>query len=211
MSAMSNGFCGNPAAARLLEFWFGDPGDPENVARRHKLWFQATPADDRTIQARFAGLHQRAARGDLDDWSATPHGLLALVVVLDQFSRNLYRATALAFANDGKSLALAQDAVRRGCDRPLQVVERAFLYMPFQHSEDVADQRRSVGLYQALVDDSPTELGTFARDTYRHAVLHCEIVERFGRFPHRNAPLGRTSTPQEADYLEQGGHRFGQG
>jgi len=211
MSAMSNGFCGNPAAARLLEFWFGDPGDPENVARRHKLWFQATPADDRTIQARFAGLHQRAARGYLDDWSATPHGLLALVVVLDQFSRNLYRATALAFANDGKSLALAQDAVRRGCDRPLQVVERAFLYMPFQHSESRVDQRRSVRLYRALRDSSPAELAKFAGNQYQHAVLHCEIVERFGRFPHRNAVLGRPSTRAEAGYLDGGGQRFGQG
>lgn len=211
MSAMSNGACNNPEAARVLEFWLGDPADVDNVAGRGKMWFSSTPEQDRVIRERFGDLHQAARGGELDHWSRAPRDLLALVVLLDQFSRNLYRATPLAFANDAKSLALARAATQRGFDEPLQVVERAFLYMPFQHSESRDDQRESVRLYRVLWDDSPAELETFARNTYDYAVLHCEIVERFGRFPHRNAVLGRPSTREEIDYLDGGGQRFGQG
>lgn len=211
MSVMSSDACSNPEAARVLEFWLGDPADAGNVAARGKLWFASTPEQDQMIGERFGALHRAARAGELDHWSSAPRDLLALVVLLDQFSRNLYRSTPLAFANDAKSLALARAALQRGFDEPLQVVERAFLYMPFQHSESRDDQRESVRLYRTLRDGSPAELATFARNSYDYAVLHCEIVERFGRFPHRNAVLGRPSTREEIDYLNDGGQRFGQG
>jgi len=211
MSARSSGACSNPAAGRVLDFWLGDPADAANIESRERLWFGASPRQDAMLRRRFATLHGRARGGELDHWAGAPRDLLALVVLLDQFSRNLYRATSLAFASDAKSLALARAALQRGFDEPLQVAERAFLYMPFQHSESRVDQRRSVRLYRALRDSSPAELAKFAGNQYQHAVLHCEIVERFGRFPHRNAVLGRPSTRAEAGYLDGGGQRFGQG
>jgi len=211
MSAMSSGACSKPEAESVLAFWLGDAADPENVKRRGKLWFASTADQDEEIRARFGALHERARRGELDHWSQSPRDLLALVVLLDQFSRNLYRSRPSAFADDAKSLALARAGIQRGFDKSLLPVERAFLYMPFQHSENVDVQRESVRLFRALLDDSPAELQAFARSTYDFALLHCELIERFGRFPHRNAILGRASTREEKEYLDQGGKRFGQG
>lgn len=214
MSQTLNDDCsnrGDPDPADVLEFWLGDATDPDNVKRRGKLWFSATRAQDRVLRERFGGLHDRARRGELDHWVSEPRGALALILLLDQFTRNLYRGTALAFANDARALAISRDGIARGLDRPLGVVERAFWYMPFQHCEDIEVQRESVRLYRALLDDSPEQLIPFSKNTYEFAVLHCEIVERFGRFPHRNELLGRSATAEEIDYLEDGGHRFGQG
>lgn len=198
-------------ASAVLEFWFGDRDDPENVKRRRKLWFTSTPDQDREIRERFGMLHEKAQAGDLDGWAEAPKTALALIVLLDQFTRSLYRGRGAAFVNDARSLALASAAVERGFDRMLHPVERAFLYMPFQHSENPDDQERSMRLYRALLDECPLSLRAFARDSYEHAALHRDIVERFGRFPHRNELLGRSSTEAERRYLEDGGHRFGQG
>ena len=198
-------------AAEVLDFWFGDASDPDNVKARGKLWFSATKAQDQIVRERFGALHDRAQRGALDHWVDDPRSDLALIVLLDQFTRNLYRGTASAFANDARALALSRDGIVGEVDAGLSVVERAFWYMPFQHAEDLAVQRESVRLYKALLDDSPAPFIPFARNTCEFAVLHCEIVERFGRFPHRNELLGRSSTEQEKDYLDGGGHRFGQG
>lgn len=211
---MSNdGFsdCMAPDAAAVLEFWFGDAADPDNVKRRGPFWFKATESQDRAIRERFGGLHDRAQHGGLDHWACEPQSGLALILLLDQFTRNLYRGTPSAFANDARALAISRDGVVRGLDRPLSVVERAFWYMPFQHCEDREVQRESVRLYKALLDESPAPLMPFSKNTYEFAVLHCEIVERFGRFPHRNELLGRPSTSEEEHYLADGGHRFGQG
>lgn len=198
-------------AGAVLDFWFGDSADPENAKARRKLWFSADAARDRAIGERFGALHDSAQRGDLDHWIREPRSALALVLLLDQFTRNLYRSTASAFANDARALAISRDGVGRGIDGELGVVERAFWYMPFQHSEDPGVQRESVELYKTLLDDSPAPFIPFSKNTYEHAVLHCEIVERFGRFPHRNELLGRASTDEEQEYLRDGGHRFGQG
>jgi uncharacterized protein (DUF924 family) len=201
----------NPEADAVLEFWLGDCDDPDNVKRRGKLWFASTPEQDREVRERFEGLHERATRGELDHWTAAPRSTLALVVLLDQFTRNLYRRTSSAFANDPRSLHIAREAIERGFDQALHPVERAFLYMPFQHSEDMSDQDRSVRLYRELVNDCPESLKAFAGETSKFAELHRDLVKRFGRFPHRNDLLGRRNTEAERQYLEEGGHRFGQG
>ncbi len=198
-------------AEAVLEFWFGDPTDPDNVRRRGDFWFKASEDEDRVLRNRFAGLHDSAQRGDLDHWTDDPRGALALILLLDQFTRNLYRGTASAFANDARALEISRAGIFRGLDRGAGVVERAFWYMPFQHSEDLEDQRESVRLFQGLLDESPAPFFQFSNNAYEFAVLHCEIVERFGRFPHRNELLGRASTDEERNYLHSGGHRFGQG
>lgn len=201
----------DPDVLGVLDFWFGDAEDPENVERRVKQWFAGGESQDRVLRERFGPLHDRARRGELDAWVDTPHGALALVLLLDQFTRNLYRGTASAFTNDEQALALAGDGIRREFDRALNVVERAFLYMPFQHSERIEDQRESVELFDSIVSDSPEPLKAFASNTYDYAVQHYELIERFGRFPHRNELLGRRSTPAERAYLDGGGRTFGQG
>lgn len=214
MSRTSSDDCSERRSAEaeeLLEFWLGDVSDPDNVKRRGKLWFRAGEAQDRTLRERFSGLHDRAQRGELDHWAAAPRGGLALILLLDQLTRNLYRGTASAFANDARALAISRQGIARGLDGALTVVERAFWYMPFQHSEDLGVQREGVSLFKALLDDSPAALVPFSKNTYQNAVLHCEIVERFGRFPHRNELLGRPATGEERQYLDGGGHRFGQG
>lgn len=198
-------------AAAVLDFWFSDPVDPDNVERRGKLWFASTRAQDRDLRERFGPLHDRAGQGELESWSAQPRSALALILLLDQFTRNLYRGTASAFGNDAQALALARDGLGRDFDSSLHTVERAFFYMPFQHSEDLEDQHRSVQLFEKLAKSCPAPFRGFAGNFHEYAVLHRDIIERFGRFPHRNDLLGRRSTEAERRYLERGGHRFGQG
>lgn len=214
MSRMSNDVYSElPAAeaADLLDFWFGDPLDAANVEQRNKLWFSPTRSQDREMRERFDALHTRATAGELEDWMAEPRSALALILLLDQLTRNLYRGTAQAFANDERALAHSTECVEREFDSKLYVVERAFLYMPFQHSEDLNVQRRSLALFGALKSVAPPSFEAYAMNVYEHAVLHHDLVERFGRFPHRNALLGRPSSKSEKEYLDQGGRRFGQG
>lgn len=214
MSRMLNDDCSDrlePDAAAVLDFWFGDARDPDKVRQRGRFWFSAGADHDRLLRARFGALHDRAQQGELEHWTAAPLSALALILLLDQFTRNLYRGTPSAFANDARALAVSRDGIARGVDGALSIAERAFWYMPFQHSEDLEDQRRSVRLFRALLDDSPAPFVPFSKNAYEFAVLHCGIVERFGRFPHRNAILGRASTAEEKAYLADGGHRFGQG
>ena len=155
-------------------------------------WFRKEPKFDEEIRTRFGTLHARASRGELDAWSASAEPLLTLVVILDQFSRNLYRNDARAFAQDDKARGLAQLAVSRRDDLALLPVQRQFLYLPFEHSENIADQARSVALTQTLGNEEWT----------RFALAHKQIIDRFGRFPHRNAALGRPSTAEEIEMLK---------
>jgi uncharacterized protein (DUF924 family) len=198
-------------AGELLDFWFGDPSDTADVEERRKLWFSSTKAQDLEMRERFGALHERAVRGNLDDWMAWPRTALALILLLDQLTRNLYRGTARAFANDEQALARSGESIDRGFDSELYVPERTFLYMPFQHSEDLDIQRRGLALFGALAKDAPPSFGGYVKNVYDHAVLHHDLVKRFGRFPHRNKLLARPSTEGEREYLEQGGQRFGQG
>ncbi|MGA9867850.1 MAG: DUF924 family protein [Acetobacteraceae bacterium] len=175
----------------VLEFWFGD--DPTLF---REAWFRADPAFDATCRARFGAVLEAAGTAALDGWAATPRGTLALVIVLDQFSRNIHRGTPDAFAADPRALALAHAAVARGDDRHLRPLERSFLYLPFEHAESLADQDISVRLFETL-------RGTYdsADRAIDYAERHRDVIRRFGRFPHRNAILGRESTPEELAYL----------
>lgn len=191
-------------AQAVLTFWFGDPHlPPESYQERHALWFRKRRETDEAIRVQFHSLYAQAATGELDAWQESPAACLALIVVLDQFPRNLFRGTPQAFATDAKALAIAKAAIARHDDHSLPPVQRIFLYLPLEHSEDLADQQQSVALFEQLVAADST-----LSDTYDYALRHRDVIQRFGRFPHRNEILGRTSTPEEVEFLQQPGSRF---
>jgi len=192
-----------PRAQALLDFWFGAPGDPARLHHR-QIWFRSTPAFDEAVRQGFAADHEMAAAALLADWEAMPQSMLALVMLLDQVPRNIFRSTPRAFATDPQALATANRALARGFDKALPPAWRPFFYLPFEHSEVLADQQRGLALMEALppVEGRPAE-GKMSR-------LHLEIIERFGRFPHRNAILARPSTAAELTFLDECEHRFGQ-
>lgn len=167
----------------LIAFWFSEP-----VSKR---WFNSTPTFDNELRERYAGLYEQAARGQLTAWQASAQGSLALVILLDQIPLNIFRGQAQSFASEAQARDVAGRAIERGFERQFDDAQKAFLYMPFMHSEDLADQERSVALYSAAGLDS----------NLRFARHHRELIRRFGRFPHRNAILGRASTAEEIEYL----------
>jgi uncharacterized protein (DUF924 family) len=188
-----------PGAEDVLLFWFGPP---EARGRRDKRWFDKDEAFDRECRARFLGLHEQAAAGALAGWTGEPQACLALILLLDQFPRNMFRATPRAFATDALALQAARHAVAAGHDKALRPVERMFVYLPFEHSERIADQLTACELTK------PLEAFAETADAHRYAVAHLRIIERFGRFPHRNAILGRESTPEEIAFLKEPGSSF---
>ncbi len=190
-----------PEFAGVLAFWFGEPESPER-GRPRKSWFEKSEAFDAEIRTRFLPTWERAVRGDFVRWEATPLAALALVIVLDQFPRNMFRATGRAFSSDPLALAVSRNMVERGDDRILLPSERLFAYLPFEHAEDLAAQHRSLELFGALAAHP------LAQDNMGYARRHYEIIERFGRFPHRNAVLGRESTSEEIEFLKQPGSSF---
>jgi uncharacterized protein (DUF924 family) len=181
----------------VLDFWFG----PQAGASRPE-WFRKSDAFDRQIRERFGALHDQAAAGGLAEWEAAPRSALALLVLLDQFSRNLHRNDARAFAQDARALRIAKAMVERGWDRELLPVQRQFVYLPFEHAEDLAAQDRAMALFGELESYPET------RDLVQWAEKHRVIIRRFGRFPHRNAALGRASTPEEVAFLREPGSGF---
>jgi uncharacterized protein (DUF924 family) len=191
----------DPRIDAVLAFWFGEPGSAVHGTAR-KMWFVKDPVFDDTLRARFGALVEEALAGGLQDWPATDRGALALLLVCDQFPRNLFRGEARAFALDARALALARERVACGADARLAPVERMFVYLPFEHAESMADQHESVRLMSGLDAHPETaDLSEWAR-------RHLAVVERFGRFPHRNAALGRASTAQEAAFLTEPGSSF---
>jgi uncharacterized protein (DUF924 family) len=169
------------------------------LAAGPKQWFQKSDAFDAELRAKFSDMHHAAARGELDNWSASAEGALALVLVLDQFPRNLFRGSPHAFATDPKARAAASDAIARGYDRAVETLLQPFFYLPFEHSETLADQERSLELFQGLMQRT----GDSA--SLEWARSHYDIIARFGRFPHRNASLARETTPEEQAFLDGGG------
>jgi uncharacterized protein (DUF924 family) len=184
-------------AEDVLTFWFADVAG-NDFAGRKSIWFKSDPAFDAMVAKRFSALHARTVNGTLSHWEENPRDTLALTIVLDQFPRNIYRGTPRAFASDAKALAVAKHAIGRGFDRALRPVERMFLYLPFEHAEDMKEQKRSVALFTALSDAS----------TLDYAIGHREIIARFGRFPHRNEILGRPSTAEELAFLAEPNSSF---
>jgi len=199
------------ASGAVLDAWFGPPDqDAAALAARQGRWFGSAPEVDAELRRRFGALVCAAARGQLAGWAATPRGRLALVLLLDQLPRNVYRGQPEAFASDAQALPLALTALDAGLDAGLDILERSFLYMPLEHAEDLALQERGVAVFARLLDESPPALRRQAQEFLDFARQHRDVIARFGRFPHRNAVLGRPSTPQEVAYLADGGHRFGQ-
>ncbi len=189
---------GPTRAQEVLGFWFGREGEP-GYGEFREAWFRKDPEFDRQVRDRFEDLHEAAAAGELEGWREEARSCLALVILLDQFPRNMFRGDPRSYATDRMAQETAEYAVDRAIDRELPAFQRMFLYMPFMHSEDLERQRRSVELFRALGGED---------DTTGYAVRHMEIVERFGRFPHRNEVLGRQTTPEEAAFLAQPGSSF---
>jgi len=184
-------------AKALLDAWFGPPGDPERD-RQREIWFKGTAEFDASLRDAFLADYEAAAAGRLGSWEALSEGALALVLLLDQISRNIFRGTPRAYATDAAARAAADRALERGFDRLVPPVWRLFFYMPFHHSEDLPDQRRSVALFDTLPRNPDRR-----RSLRRYGRPYIEVIERFGRFPHRNKILGRESTPDEIDILAE--------
>lgn len=189
-------------AQDVLDFWFLPPDHPSHGQARAE-WFRKDDAFDAQIRERFGALIDTAIAGGVRAWEATPPGALARIIVLDQFTRNVYRGTPRAFAGDSQALALAVSMTEQGLDRQLPPMLRAFVYLPFEHAEDLAMQARAVELFQLLSQAQPG-----FESMLDYAQRHQEVIARFGRFPHRNAILGRASSPQEVEFLRQPGSSF---
>ncbi len=185
----------------VLDFWFGARGSPQYGTRR-KPWFRKSDAFDQEIRERFLDLYEAATSGDLIAWDASRYSLLALIIVLDQFPRNMFRGTGRAFASDAQALKAAQRMVERGWDQTLLPVERQFAYLPFQHAEDLSMQQRALDLFGSIAADA-----AYA-DLVVSSRRHYDIIARFGRFPHRNALLERASSAVEEEFLAQPGSSF---
>jgi uncharacterized protein (DUF924 family) len=194
------------AIESVLGFWFGPPGSPP--LGRSERWFSADPAFDETVRERFGELAKRAAAGELEGWRESPLGALALVIALDQFPRNIHRGSARAFAADAAARDVALDAEARGFDRALSPVERWFLYLPLMHAEDRALQERSVAHFEALAAEAEPGLAEALEEAADFARRHRDVIARFGRFPHRNAALGRASSREEVAFLAEPGSHF---
>jgi uncharacterized protein (DUF924 family) len=186
----------------VLSFWFlPKPETAEELAARSRWWFNGGETADREIRERFEPLVVRARRGDLDSWAATPRGTLALIILVDQFSRNLYRGSAEAFSRDDKALALAREGYDTRRFDEFDALEHLFAAMPFQHAEDLDSQRRGVLLAQRHALGGKPEWRKMLVGSVDFGRKHLDVIARFGRFPHRNGALGRESTAEEREYL----------
>ncbi len=196
-------------SASILEFWFGRESDDLLVAReKSAFWWSKNDATDIEIKQRFESTLLASASHELDAWSEQPRGLLALILLVDQFTRNVYRGTPRSFAFDPLARQWCQAGLSEGSFDSLRPIERVFCYLPLEHSESLEDQLQSVRLYRKLLDDVPAEQREPFAFNLEFAKKHCEIVERFGRFPHRNEILERPSTQEEISFLQQPGSSF---
>ena len=203
-------------AQDVLAFWFGaDPLAPDQITQRMRLWFGGDdPPElrllrDELIAERFDTMVEAAAAGKLDAWAGSPHRLLALILLLDQFPRNIYRGSTKAFAQDDRALELALSGMQTGADATLAPIHRVFFYMPLQHAESPDVQEESVAAFRRLADEAPAEHRSIFQGCLTFAQLHQRIVARFGRFPHRNRVLGRSSSESELIYLRDETPSFG--
>jgi uncharacterized protein (DUF924 family) len=184
----------------VLDFWFGVPGSPQHGAARD-FWFRKSDVTDAAVRTRFGADVEAALVGERASWVEGTRTALALLLLLDQFTRNIFRDTPRAFTGDAQALAVAKSLVARGKDRTLSPIERWFVYLPFEHAESLPMQEEALRLYEGLA-------GEGYPDAFEWARKHYDVIARFGRFPHRNAILGRSSTEEEIRFLEQPGSRF---
>lgn len=197
---------------QILSFWFANALESSEAAKAQgKLWFGRSEAFDAAIRERFGDLPERAARGEFETWRSAPRSALALVLLLDQFPRNLFRDSPRAFEFDAKAREVALGAIANGFDAALHPLEAVFLYLPFEHVEDLELQNRSVELFEKLCRQAPDSMKAEFEEFADYARRHREVIRRFGRFPHRNSVLGREPTIAESAYLASGGESFGAG
>lgn len=188
----------------VLHYWFGRAPDDLAVAReKSSLWWSKNAATDATVRRRFEPLVGAAKSGNLDPWRACPRGSLALILLTDQFPRNIYRGTPAAFACDRLARGLCTEGLAQGQDQRLRPIHRLFFYLPLEHAEDLADQNRSVALFRALADQAPAPAKALFDEYLGYALGHRAIIERFGRFPHRNRIVSRQSSAEETAFLQQ--------
>jgi uncharacterized protein (DUF924 family) len=206
---------GQPSAQDLLLFWFGPrPYAAAQVQQHSRLWFgepgapELTPQTDELIRERYGELTLAAEQGRLTAWESSPRRRLALILLFDQFSRNIYRGSARAYAQDLDALSLTVSGMQIGADATLDPVERLFFYMPLMHAESLDVQEESVAAFRRLREEAPADLHRIFQASLDSAVEHRDIIARFGRFPHRNRVLGRESTPEEIEWLASGGSDF---
>ena len=193
----------------LLDFWFGDdPDDAAVASAKAELWWSHKPETDEEAREKFGTAAAAAAVEVLDHWAGSPRGRLALILLLDQLPRAVHRGQPEAFAVDADALKLAKQGLASGADRLLRPIERLFFYLPFEHSEDLEDQEMSLELFRQLAESVPDAHRKTFDAFFQFAVRHHEIIERFGRFPHRNEVLGRESTAEEIEFLKQPGSGF---
>ena len=196
--------------AEVLDFWFADTlTNPDSLAGRRAIWFMGGPDIDQLITKKFGTLPDAALAGELQHWATDARNTLALVLVLDQFPRNIYRNTARAYHYDTAGLNLAVNIIDHDLNLSLHPIEQSFLFLPLEHSEALEDQTRAVQLYETLTTQSSDPYLESAKNSLDYAKRHCDIIRRFGRFPHRNAILGRDSTEAEMNFLAAGGDTFG--
>lgn len=195
---------------QVLDYWFGEIDEEVTLENRNKLWFQGGEEIDLAIAEQFRALVSKGGVGELSHWTEHPRGTLALIILLDQFTRNIYRGLGAAFRYDSMALAMCKRGLALDQDLQLTPIERVFFYMPLEHSEALEDQEEAVFRFDRLRQSvTPLHYAQFDH-FYRYAVSHLDVIKRFGRFPHRNAVLGRLSTQDELSWLHHGGQRFGQ-
>src|ERR1700724_1359186 len=203
-------------ARKIRDFWFGKlPLSAGALDQRMRFWFGVEPSElrqrrDEQIRVHFGAVFEKAISGALASWADGPRRRLSLILLLDQFPRNMFRGSTRAFAHDAQALALTLSGLQSAADAALDVVERMFFYMPLQHAESPDAQDESVAAYRRLLTEAPNELRGPFTGASRSAENHRAIIERFGRFPYRNRVLGRANTPAEEEWLRKGGEQFGQ-
>jgi uncharacterized protein (DUF924 family) len=210
---MTDGVKASSLAVRpndIHRFWFQDCLTcPQELENRKADWFGGGKSFDDTIRRAYCDLPDRALNDEFDHWQKDPLSVISLILILDQFPRNMYRGTARSFAYDDKARLVAQAAIDLGIDGKVHPLEATFIYLPFEHSEDPRDQVTSVGLFERLAQTAPTEFREHLESAVEYARKHQDILSRFSRFPHRNQALGRSTTAAEQAYLNSGGDTFG--
>lgn len=196
-------------AENLLQYWFGEiTADELAEEGKPSLWFTKNPATDQYILDHYRNLYEEAVTGKLDGWLQTPRGTLAFIVLLDQFSRNMFRGDAKMYDADPLALKIVHEGLQKGTDRTLKTIERFFFYMPLMHSELLEDQERCIQEFEALHTTCPEAAKPTIANNIKYAIAHRDIVRDWGRFPHRNEILGRASTPEEIEFLKQPNSSF---
>jgi len=196
---------------QILRFWFGNLKEDEIPSDdQRKSWWVKDPEYDERIKDNFGNDLKMAINGELDDWRTGPEGSLALIILLDQFSRNIYRDTSKAFSQDEKAIQICLGGIEKDFDKKLHPVQRIFFYIPLMHSEDIEMQEKSLKYFSGLAEEykEPESIADVVSNSYEFAVKHYDIIKRFGRYPHRNEILGRESTPEEIEFLKEPGSSF---